>query len=447
MSAKVDPPQPPLFQRGGAIRQAYQLPARLPLLPHLPPLLKQGGPGGVILALLICQPACAASEGDQGLALRQNVLFASWPSGNAPPLPAGALGTTQLRLRAWSTQNLGETTLKAAIETQAGFSTTAMAGGSLLFGASGTTQSRPFEIGGLNWESSASATPMSVRIDRLDLGWRWGDVDFDLGRQPISIGTSHTVGVLDVLAPFSPGNLDSTYKAGIDALRIRTPLTETQEAELIVAGVDPLGAGGILGRMRTSLFGQDLELIGGHVRQRNVGGLGWEGELGGMGFWGELALFQRRPEVEKLRGGGSWSAFSGVVGTDVSLPGDFKLGASMLYQDFGARSPQELASVYTDAPYKESWVFLGESTYGVIGLARQLHPLLTGSVSGICNLVDGSMLLQPRLTYGVADNADLGAYGWIGLGSTPQINGTAMTLTSEFGMVPSGAGLYARWFF
>lgn len=402
----------------------------------------------LLLGLLAwsCESALAASEDEQGLALRQNTLFASWPSYSAAPLPTGTFGNIQTRLRAWSTQSLGDATLKAALESQVGFSTAAAAGSSLIFGVSSTKQSRPFELLGLNWENSASSTPMSARIDRLDLGWRWGNVDLELGRQPVGMGTSHSVGVLDVLAPFSPGLMDATYRPGIDALRLRTQFSSTQEAELIAAGVDPLGTGALLGRVRTSLGDQDLELVGGHFRNRSFGGVGWEGEFAGVGCWGELTLFQRRPEVEKLRGGGAWAAFSGVMGTDLSLPWDFKMGASVLYQDFGARSPQELASVYTDAPYQESWVFLGASTYGILAVSRSLSPLLNASVTGLFNLVDGSMLVQPRLTYNVADNADLGAYGWLGLGTGPRLIGSSLLLRSEFGMVPTGAGLYARWF-
>lgn len=389
--------------------------------------------------------APALSEPESGIALRQNALTVGWPGRSADsPFPAGTLGMSETRLRAWLGQTWGETTVRGALEAQTGFGSGA---GFALLGAP-PDQGRPFEVWDLGW---AQATPSSAlaraRIERLDVAWRWGALDLDLGRQPVSLGTSHFVGVLDVLAPFGPGALDATYKPGIDALRARTALGDSGEAEVILAGRDPWHAGGALARLRTSWAGTDVELVGGHFRERGFGGLGWEGQLGPAGIWGEVALFQRRLDVEQLRGGWSQAAFSGVVGADVELPFDARGGAALLYQDFGARRPEDLPSVYLDAPYRESWTFLGSAGYGVVTLSRQLHPLVSSSVAGLVNLVDGSSLWQPRVTVSIGDNADLGSYAWIGLGAGPRTVGGAVTPGSEFGQVPSGLGLYARWFF
>lgn len=408
-----------------------------------------------LLALAILSAAAgeAQAQTEAGVALRQNALTVSWPHRPAGlPLPDGSVGMAETRMRtwlghAWQDPPWGETRLKGALEVQTGFNS-AGAGGLGLIGGGTPTQSRPFEVLNLTWEQTNPAiNSPRARVERLDVAWRLGEVDLDLGRQPVSLGTSHFVGVLDVLAPFAPGAMDASYKPGIDALRARTALGETGEAELILAGRDPWGEGGAIARMRSSLAGLDLELLGGRFRNRTFGGLGWEGELGSAGVWGELALFQRRPDQEQHRGGWSRAAFSGVTGVDVKLPFETHGGAALMIQDFGARRPEELASVYQDAPYREGWAFLGSSAYGVLTASRQLHPLVNGSLAGLVNLVDGSTLWQPRLTFSVSDNSDLGAYAWIGLGAPPRVEGLSVTLGSEFGMVPSGLGIYARWFF
>ena len=138
---------------------------------------------------------------------------------------------------------------------------------------------------------------------------------------------------------------------------------------------------------------------------------------------------------------------SGVVGADFNLPFDTRGGVGLLYQDFGARRPEDLPSVYTDAPFRESWAFLGSAGYGLVTLGRQLHPLVMGSLAGLINAVDGSSLWQPRLTFSISDNADLGAYGWVGLGAPPRTAAGKVIPVSEFGMSPTGGGLYARWVF
>jgi hypothetical protein len=75
------------------------------------------------------------------------------------------------------------------------------------------------------------------------------------------------------------------------------------------------------------------------------------------------------------------------------------------------------------------------------------------SLAGLVSLTDGSTLWQPRLTVSVSDNADLAAYAWISSGPSPVVTLAAadppvrLRFRSEFGAVPDGGGLYARWFF
>lgn len=403
---------------------------------------------GLLATTLLLLPAPAGAETTTGVALRQNALTLDWPNRPAGvPLPAGGVGLTETRMRAWLGQPVGDARFNAAMEVQTGFNSGSAAGLGLIGGGT-PSQSRPFEVVDLTWDQAGAGNMTTrARIERLDVAWSMGAFDLDLGRQPVSLGTSHFVGVLDVLAPFAPGAMDASYKPGIDALRARTAVGDTGEAEVILAGSDPWGDGGALARLRTSHSGMDVELLGGRFRQRGFAGLGWEGELGPAGIWGELALFERRPEVEQYRGGWSLAAFSGVVGADFNLPFEVLGGAAVMVQDFGARRVEDLPSVYTDAPYREGWAFLGSSGYGVVTASRQLHPLVNASLAGLVNLVDGSTLWQPRLTFSISDNSDLGAYGWLGMGAPPRVEGDAVTLGSEFGMAPTGAGLYARWFF
>lgn len=402
----------------------------------------------LLAGTIVLSASPARAEAEAGVALRQNALTLTFP--NRPegsPLPAGAMGVTDTRMRAWLGQAWGDATFTGAVEVQTGFNSSGAAGLGLL-GGTAPASSRPFEAWNLTWDQASPSTATSrARVERLDVSWRLGRVDLKIGRQPVSLGTSHFVGVLDVLSPISPGAMDGSYKTGVDALRARTDLGETGEAEVILAGSDPWNVGGALARVRSSVAGTDVELLGGRFRDRGFGGLGWEGELGPAGFWGELALFQRRPDAEPLRAGWSQAAFSGVTGLDFNLPFEARGGLAVMYQDFGARRPEDLASVYADAPYKEGWAFLGSAGYGVVTLSRQLHPLVQGGLSGLVNLVDGSTLWQPRVTFSISDNADLGAYGWIGTGAAPRLQEGRLAIASEFGMVPTGGGIYARWFF
>jgi len=394
--------------------------------------------------------AGTAVETDYGVALRQNALLFRWPGGFGKPLVTErSFGISETRIRLWTSAKCKDVTVNAALESRASFMSTIL-GGFGMFGGDGSLlgSSQPLR----HWDLTKDhvddkRTSVLSRIDRLDAVWRIGPVDIDLGRQPLSMGTSHFVGVLDVVAPFAPGDLDATYKPGVDALRIRKGIGMTGEVEIIAVGAREWEDGALLGRMRTSLPYVDLEIVGGRFRNRTFGGFGWEGGTNPFGLWGEVAVFERRKAHEEIRGGWSKAAFSSVVGLDYYIEADFVLGGGLMFQDFGARDTDELMSVYEDAPYREGWAFLGSASYGVVTLSKEFHPLVQGNAAGLVNMIDGSSLWQPRITINMGDNTDLCFYGWIGTGKKSEIDGATIKARSEFGMMPDGGGFYARWFF
>lgn len=382
---------------------------------------------------------------NRGADLRQNVLIMNWPGDTkTSPLPQGSFGITETRGRVWGQTFRGPFTLSGAVETAAQLSSAT--GGALFAGGGFFGKSEPLE----RWDATASqiddaSTVLSTRLERFDLRWSAGRWDVDAGRQPVSLGTSRFVGVLDVLAPFSPGNLDATYKPGIDAIRIRRGIGAAGEAELIAAAARDWSGGALLGRFRHQFHGLDLEWIGGRFRRRGFGGVGWEGELAGKGFWGEAAFFQRG-DGERRFGGGD-AVFSGVTGVDLDLPAKFKVGIAGMYQDSGVRDPEDLPSAYAEAPFTEGWRFLAGAAYGVLTIHRELHPLVQADLAGITNILDSSAIWQPRITISTGDNTDLSFYGWVSAGKRMNTVEAIPVARSEFGHIPDGGGMYARWFF
>jgi hypothetical protein len=413
-------------------------------------------------ALLIIAAAAisGAADFDYGADLRQNTLI--FKRGNSMPvmlMPDRIIGLSQTALRVNGDVYFEDFTISGALENKSTFLSTDQGFGGIMGGQGGGFfgSSKPLRIQDETFHhiSEDNAT-MQTSIERLDVSWYMGAWTFDVGRQPVSIGTSHLVGVLDVIAPFSPGDLDATYKPGVDAVRIRRGIGMTGEAEIIAVGDDNMDNGAILTRGRGSFGGIDIEGIFGRFRQRNFGGIGWEGGLGEWGgIWGETALFQHRDGEEQIYGGSEDVAFSGVAGLDYELPWDMRGGTSFMYQDFGYRDTDDLFNVYNDAPFREGWAFLAANRYGVQTLHRELHPLVQGDLAGIINLVDYSTLWQPRLTVSVGDNSDISFYGWLSSGEKTDIavpvqgqqGAPLIDPGSEFGMIPQGGGMYARWFF
>ena len=401
----------------------------------------------VLAMLTLAATPCNAAGLDfsRGASVRQNVLAMSWPE-SMRQLAGGerGFGMSETRMRVLGDAEWGDLLLHAALENRTFFTSTDTArftggGGGSLFGAGGVPERWDLTAEHIGGDDIA----MSTRLDRMQLSWRIGDIDIIAGRQPVTLGTSHFVGVLDVVAPFAPGALDATYKPGVDAVRVRRLVGMTGEAEIIAVGGTEWEDGAVLGRFRAPVKGVDIEIVGGRFRRRGFGGFGWEGGVGEFGVWGEVALYGRR-DGEPVRNGNGNVAFSGVTGTDYSLADDTIIGGAVFYQDFGATDPADLAAVYTDTPFREGWAFFGGAAYGVATLHRQLHPLVSGDLVGIVSIIDGSSLWQPVITMSTGDNSDLVFYGWIGEG-----RGTARLgrMRSEFGAMPDGAGVFARWFF
>jgi len=402
---------------------------------------------GVLMVLL--PHAAIARVFEYGANVRQTILLMRWPRDVGEPFPAGSFGISETRTRLYAGIIARGISADFALESRAGFMSPQSGMISLTEGGGSILgKGMPLERWDLTAEHSDDQSfSMSTRIERLNIHWIVHDVDIVAGRQPVSLGTSHFVGVLDVLAPFAPGDLDATYKPGIDAVRIHRGIGMTGEAEVIAAGAKDPGGGALLGRYRIMVRGMDIEFVGGRFRRRGFGGFGWEGEVLESGVWGEFALFERKPDTEKRRGGWSRAAFSGVAGVDIDLPLDFKAGGALMFQDFGIRKPGELIEVRNEGPFSEGWAFLASAAYGIATLHRQLHPLVQGDLAGIVNLVDGSTLWQPRLTVSTGENSDLCVYGWIGTGGKPRVDGQSLSIKSEFGTLPDGGGFYARWFF
>lgn len=292
---------------------------------------------------------------------------------------------------------------------------------------------------------SAPKSSIKTNIEHLEFAFTSGDFDFQVGRLPISLGTSHFIGILDFIDPFYPGYLDGSYKPGVDAIRIRTSAGETGEIEVIAL------AGGIhkgdtyLGRLRDTFNGIDCELIAGKFRGRNLLGFGWEGEKNKINLWGETALFERKKSEEANLGTiNNKYALSWIVGAEKRLRRHWRGGIAYMHQDFGYRHVSDIANVYSSAPFREGWSYLSASDYGLITLSNAPNK---ASLDGIINLVDGSILWQSRLTISTSDDSDISIFGSISSGKSAGFQTLLPVVNSEFGSFGSSGGFVVRYFF
>ncbi|MBF0409087.1 MAG: hypothetical protein HQM10_17195 [Candidatus Riflebacteria bacterium] len=394
--------------------------------------------------------AFADEEFDAGVALRQITQYQRWP-GIYHKLDSEYdrdIGSAQLLSRFWMMKKSGDSCLKFEFENNCLHQSVpfdnSLAGGSITAWNNQSQQNNRLEFWNLSRENiSRRQTSVTTSIERFDYAWSWNNLDFDLGRQPISLGTSHFIGVLDILSPFYPGYLDSSYKPGIDAFRIRSGLGDTGEAELIAVPGREDNRKALLGRMRKNFDGIDAEMIFGNFRDRKFLGFGYEGEKHRVTYWGEIGLFESKfPERKSI----SKYSVSWIFGLEKDIRPRFRLGAAFFHQDFGAGRSEDITQVTSYAPFREGWAFLTGRNYGLITAHKEFNPLLKAEISAIINLQDRSSLWQPKLSISTGDNTDITFFSWISDGKQPYLSTYSLSTPSEFGMFPDGFGVIMRYF-
>lgn len=400
-----------------------------------------------VVAMILFALANASAEEELTFATRQIVNAGSWPGAlEATGLVDAESLSMQSLTRIIYQQRQRKMRFRFAAELYGGFDSMGIGGSSGNWQtARGRSGYKAFRTDGHYRQNSRQT--FGSEIEQLELSFGAGSVDFQVGRQPVSFGTSHYVSVLDVLAPFQPGYLDSSYKPGIDAIRMRTVSGTTGEIELIFAGAADSSDNAVFLRWRDTFSGFDFELLGGRFRQRKMFGIGWEGERRRVNLWGEAALYQRIAADQNFGGFSGTYAFSGIFGFEKETGKKWRHGLAFMHQDLGARSADNLMAVQGTLPFVQGWAHLGGADYLIANSSREISPLINLNFNTMLNLHDHSALYQPVLNISLSDESDIAFFAWLRSGRTPCHRAGQIQLKSEFASFPAGLGLIYRRYF
>lgn len=282
------------------------------------------------------------------------------------------------------------------------------------------------------------------RVDWAYARYTGSSVSFTLGRQPISLGRGQIFTPEDVLAPFSPLQLDTTYKPGADAARLDLALGSSLSL-LVLGAAARDGNSAALARLELQLERARVAVFGGDVRTDALAGLDLFVDLGhGTDLHGEATSSWVTSNARRPWGRRAFARAE--LGTTTELSSTLHVTAEAYFNGAGARHARDYL-VELAGPR----VALGESyTAGRLyaGLASdwQAHPLLHVDLAVLTNLEDGSSMLAPTLRYAVSDNASLVAGGFVGLGKASR-GADGFTPRSEFGSYPGLCHVDAKlWF-
>jgi len=262
-------------------------------------------------------------------------------------------------------------------------------------------------------------------VDRLSLTFYSGLGDVTVGRQPITWGISYLFPVADLWAQFSPFELDTEEKPGIDAVRILSYPGDGLELDMIAAdrGTAEDFSAGI--RASLSLSWADLYLAGGKMWNEAM-------VLGGVaapvGSWklraeGVLPYDLDEDDMDLPRV---------TLGLD-RLGGEFMLSGEYHFNGIGAMKVEDYVEAFGDPRFaRGETYYLGRQYLGGVGTWTPGNDRLSLSFSAMANLTDSSTILSPALTYDFGQETRFSVGGFISSGNPPQIEPVPI-LESEYG--------------
>lgn len=265
-------------------------------------------------------------------------------------------------------------------------------------------------------------------IDRLALTVYTGPADVTVGRQAITWGTAALFPVADLWSRFSPYELDTEQKPGVDAVRALAYPASGLEVDVVVADRGQRDAVSAGARASVNLPSADLYVAGGRFWDEAlfVGGVSWILETTKLRL---EAVLPRDLEADR------WEDPRVTAGVDW-LGSRLTLGAEYHFNGLGAGSAEEyLFRLGSESFARGESYYLGRHYLGALArwtADRGERVRLTGSV--LVNLDDPSAALSPAFTWDLGDATRLTVGGLVTGGAVPRFPGVGLPeLQSEFG--------------
>jgi hypothetical protein len=291
-------------------------------------------------------------------------------------------------------------------------------------------------------DDSASSFALSQNLDRLFITINSKLADIYLGRQAIAWGAARVINPTDVIAPYAFNELDVEDRKGVDAVRIRIPISLLEEIDAgYVFGEDfKFENSAMFLRGKFYYCQTDFSLLLAGFQENLLIGFDLARSLGGAGMWIEGG-YVFADAFSSDNGKNSNDYFRSSMGLDYSLRNGTYLYIEYHLNQAGACKSEDYLNKFETAPYTEDSVYLMGRHYLAPGISHQITPLITFTGEVLINLSDPSLFLAPQLEYNIAENVYLSAGAYLGLGKSPEMvmdqsGEPKLQLGSEFGSYP-----------
>jgi hypothetical protein len=296
----------------------------------------------------------------------------------------------------------------------------------------------------LDWTMvDESRLTLRDRIDWAFVRMRKGRATVTVGRQPITFGRGVLWTPEDLVDPFSPFQIDSEFKPGLDAARI--DLSFGSHVTLALVGVagdaeddrdltireDGSAA---MQRLEVSLGTTRIGVMSGYIRGDAVGALDLFVDLGGADLHGEVTGTyvpdaSRRPFDRKVFG-------RAVLGSTFELSSRLHGTLEAYWNGSGSTHPADYESELMSPRLQTGETYNLGMFYGGGVLDFTAHALVHIATAAIVNVVDGSALIAPTVHFNASNNTVLLAGAFVPLGKGPSFTGGPLA-RSELALYPT----------
>jgi len=253
-------------------------------------------------------------------------------------------------------------------------------------------------------------TVLTNTIDRLSVTFTNENLVLKAGRQAITWGSGMVFHPADIVAPFSPNAIDTSYKPGADMLYGQYLFSNGADVQAIVVpraatfgGVVEEDLSTFATRGQFQLGPLDASVMLARDRGDNVGSLSLSGPLGGASWNAEYVGWQLDTGAYHP----SWLInimnFASVGEMNLSYFGEY------FHNGFGVAPGAVMDALPTSLTDRmaNGQVFLTGTDYLALGASLQVNPDLSISPNAIVNIQDGSAIAGVNLNYTLGDNTNL----------------------------------------